>query len=50
VAQPALGIDIGRSVRDNLLDELDAWIARQDNKPSRPEGIPPLLAKALAKK
>jgi hypothetical protein len=32
------------------LDELDAWIAKQDDSPSRPEAIRRLLAKALGKK
>jgi hypothetical protein len=29
------------------LEQLDAWIAKQDDKPSRPEAIRRLLAKAL---
>jgi hypothetical protein len=35
---------------NGLLDQLDAWIARQDDAPSRPEAIRRLLAKALGKK
>jgi hypothetical protein len=31
------------------LDQLDAWIARQDDEPSRPEAIRRLLAQALGK-
>jgi hypothetical protein len=30
--------------------QLDAWIAKQDDAPSRPEAIRRLLAKALGKK
>ena len=32
------------------LDQLDAWIAKQDDAPSRPEAIRRLLAKALRMK
>jgi uncharacterized protein YidB (DUF937 family) len=32
-----------------LLEQLDAWIAKQDDAPSRPEAIRRLLAKALGK-
>jgi hypothetical protein len=32
------------------LDQLDAWIAKQDDAPSRPEAIRRLLAKALGKR
>jgi hypothetical protein len=31
-----------------LLEALDAWIARQDNKPSRPAGIRRILERGLA--
>jgi hypothetical protein len=31
------------------LDQLDAWRAKQDDAPSRPEAIRRLLAKALGK-
>jgi hypothetical protein len=33
---------------NGLIDQLDAWIANQDDAPSRPEAIRRLLAKALA--
>jgi hypothetical protein len=32
------------------LDQLDSWIAKRDDKPSRPEAIRRLLAKALKPK
>jgi hypothetical protein len=37
-----------RFQQGDLLDQLDAWIERQDDEPSRPEAIRRLLAKALA--
>jgi hypothetical protein len=33
--------------QNGLLAQLDAWIAKQDDAPSRPEAIRRLLAKAL---
>jgi len=37
-------------LQSGQLDQLDAWIAKQDDAPSRPEAIRRLLAKALGKK
>jgi hypothetical protein len=38
-------------LQDDAVDQLDAWIAKQedDPQPSRPEAIRRLLAKALGK-
>jgi hypothetical protein len=38
-----------RCHHNGLLDQVDAWIAEQDEGPSRPEAIWQPLAKALAK-
>lgn len=34
---------------NGLIDQLDEWIARQDDEPSRPEAIRRLLTDALKK-
>ena len=46
---PEPGTNIGVRLQSGQLDQLDAWIATQDDKPSRPEAIRRLLAKALGK-
>ena len=40
---------IGVRLQPSQIDELDAWIANQDDAPSRPEAIRRLLVKALKK-
>jgi metal-responsive CopG/Arc/MetJ family transcriptional regulator len=44
----APGTNIGVRLQDDALEHLDAWMAKQDDSPSRPEAIRRLLAKALA--
>jgi hypothetical protein len=36
---PAPGTNIGVRLQDDALERLDAWIAKQDDKPSRPEAM-----------
>jgi hypothetical protein len=46
------GRGVGIMVRfhhNGLIDQLDAWIAQQDDKPSRPEAIRRLIEAALKK-
>jgi metal-responsive CopG/Arc/MetJ family transcriptional regulator len=47
---PEPGTNIGVRLQHDALEQLDAWIARQDDALSRPEAIRRLLAKALGKK
>lgn len=44
------GTNIGVRLQHDGLEQLDAWIAKQDDAPSRPEAIRRLLAKALGRK
>ena len=46
---PEQGFNIGVRLQRDALAQLDAWIARQDNAPSRPEAVRRILAKALGK-
>jgi hypothetical protein len=45
-----IGPHVGLRLYPDLERQLDAWIAKQDDAPSRPEAIRRLLAKALGKK
>jgi metal-responsive CopG/Arc/MetJ family transcriptional regulator len=47
---PERGTFIGVRLQRDALEQLDAWIAKRDDAPSRPEAIRRLLAKALGKK
>ena len=44
------GTPVMTRLQPGQLNQLDAWIAKQDDAPSRPEAIRRLLAKALGKK
>jgi metal-responsive CopG/Arc/MetJ family transcriptional regulator len=46
---PEPGMNIGVRLQSDQLDQLDAWIAKQEDKPSRPEAIRRILAKALGR-
>jgi hypothetical protein len=46
---PEPGAFVGLRLQRDALEQLDTWIAKQDDAPSRPEAIRRLLAKALGK-
>jgi hypothetical protein len=50
--RPSTGIGpiIALRLYPDMQEQLDAWIAKQDDAPSRPEAIRRLLAKALKSK
>jgi hypothetical protein len=47
---PEPGTFVGLRLQRDALHQFDAWIAKQDDAPSRPEAVRRLLAKALGKK
>jgi len=47
---PEPGTFVGLRLQRDVLHQLDAWIAKQDDAPSRPEAVRRLLAKALGKR
>jgi hypothetical protein len=47
--ETGIGPAMGLRLYPEMERQLDAWIAKQDDAPSRPEAIRRLLAKALGK-
>jgi hypothetical protein len=47
---PEPGTFVGLRLQRETLAQVDTWIAKQSDAPSRPEAIRRLLAKALGKK